>query len=233
MQNAGEPVAKRKEGSFVEYVCPVCGGWEALCAVFPAFLPFVDHLIEHLCFKQLRELSQPFPGASGEALFRNPDTYEVIYTPPGYRPDSPVWRRFLKKGQKLLPQAKAFLPDIADWLEKALASIEELKSIKQSDLLAAEQLVELVKKSPAEFEEQREYLLAHEEKLKDTGMDPKWPKLPGRQASFVAKSVAGARWGLSLSSSREMIRQIRGNPRGPALPSLGIQKEGRWWEPEE
>ena len=233
MQNEGEPVAKRKEGSVVEYVCPVCGGWEALCAVFPAFLPFVDHLIEHLCFKQLRELSQPFPGASGEALFRNPDTYEVIYTPPQYRPDSSAWRQFLKKGQKLLPQAKVFLPDIADWLEKALASIEELKSIKQGDLFAAVQLAELVKKLPPESQEQREYLLRHEEELKDTGMDPKWPKLPGRQASFVAKSMAGARWRLTPSTSREEIRQTRRNPRGPALPSLGIRKEGRWWEPEE
>jgi len=231
MQNEGEPTAKRKEGSFVEYVCPVCGGWEALCAVFPAFLPFVDHLIEHLCRKQLRELSQPFPGASGEALFRNPDTYEVIYAPPEYRPDSLVWRRFLKKGQKLLPQAKVFLPDIADWLEKALASTKQLASIEQSDLLAPERLVELMKKLPPEFQEQREYLLKYEEKLKDTGRDPKWKSEPGEQARFVARSLAGARWGLTPSTSREFIRQATRSLRGSLLESLGLKKEGRWWEP--
>ncbi len=232
MQNEGEPVAKRKEGNLVEYTCPRCGGYD-LQGVFYAFLPFIDHLIGHLCLEQLRELSQPFPGASGEALFRNPDTYEVMHSPPEYRPDSPVWRQFLKKSQKLLPQAKVFLPDVTDWIEKALASIEQLESIKQSDLLAAEQLVELVKKLPAEFEEQREYLLKYEEKLKDTGMDPKWPKLPGRQATFVAESIAGARWRLTPSSSKEMVRQIRRNPRGPTLRSLGIRKERYWWEPEK
>jgi hypothetical protein len=231
MQNEGEPVAKRKEGSFVEYVCPVCGGWDGLCAVFPAFLLFVDHLIGHLCLKELRELSQPFPGASGEALFRNPDTYEVMHSPPEYRPDSLVWRQFLTKGQKLLPQAKVLLPGIADWLEKALASIEQLKSIKQSGLLAAERLVELVKELPAAFQEQREYLLGHEEKLKDTGMDPKWKSKPDEQARFVARSLAGARWGLKPSTSREFIRQATRSPRGSLLESLGLKKEGRWWEP--
>jgi len=105
----------------------------------------------------------------------------VIHGLPEYDPDSPAWKRFLKKGEKLLPQARVFLPDIADWLEKALESIELLNSIAQSDVLVAEQLVNLVQALPAEFQEPRGYLLKHEEKLKDTGMDPKWPRLHGNR----------------------------------------------------
>lgn len=230
MQNEGEPVTKRKEGSFVEYVCPLCGGWDALCAVFPAFLPFIDHLIGDLCLLQLRQLSRPI-NHEGQVWFVNPDTNELIPGLPAYEPDSPSWQRFLKKGEKLLPQAKFFLPDIADWLEKALAPIDRLKSIKQSDLFLAELLVELVKTLPPEFQEQHEYLLRHEEKLKNTGMDPKWKSEPGQQARFIARSLAGARWGLKPSTSREFIRQATRSPRGSVLGSLGFQKEGRWWEP--
>ncbi len=230
MQNDEDTVAKRKEGNFVEYTCRLCGGYD-LQGVFSALLPFIDHLIGHLCLEQIRELSQPFPGASGEALFRNPDTYEVMQAPPEYRPDSPVWRRFLKKGQKLLPQAKVFLPDVADWLEKALASIEQLKSITQSDIFAAEQLVKLVQTLAPEFQEQREYLLSHKEKMEATAMDVKWLTTPGRQAEFVGMCLAGARWNLAPLGSRELIRQIRRNPRGSTLRRLGIRKERYWWEP--
>ena len=230
--NEEEPVAKRIEGNLVEYVCPICGGWDRLCEVYGAFLPFIDHLIRHLGLRQLRELSQPFLGPRDKIWFQNPDTFEVIFGLPEYEPDSPPWQRLLKKGEKLLPQAKVFLPDVADWLERALASIEQLNFIVQSDLLTAGQLVELVKGLPEEFKEQREYLLKYEDKLKDTGMDPKWLKSAGRQASFVAASMAGARWGLSPSTSREFVRQIRRNPRGPTLRALKIVKERYWWEPE-
>jgi len=100
-------------------------------------------------------------------------------------------------------------------------------------MLTAEQVVKLVQTLTPEFQEQREYLLNYEEKLKHTGMDPKWLTGPGRQAGFIARSMAGARWGLSPSSSREMIRQMEQNPRGPSLRKLKIREERRWWEPEE
>jgi hypothetical protein len=232
MQNEEQPVAKRNQANLVEYTCGLCGGYD-LEGVFYTFLPLIDHLIGHLCFEQRRELRQPFPGANHEIWYRNPDTSEVIHGLPEYDPDSPAWKRFLKKGEKLLPQAKVFLPDIADWLEKALESIELLNSIAQSDVLVAEQLVNLVQALPAEFQEPRGYLLKHEEKLKDTGMDPKWPRLPGRQSKFVAESMAGARWRLTPSSSRELVRQIKRNPRGPTLRILKIGQERYWWVPQE
>jgi hypothetical protein len=84
-----------------------------------------------------------------------------------------------------------------------------------------------------EFQEPRDYLLKYEGKLKDTGMDPKWFTGRGRQAGFIARSMAGARWGLSPSSSREMVRQMEQNRRGPSLRKLKIRDERRWWEPEE
>jgi hypothetical protein len=231
MQNEEQPVAKRKQANLVEYTCGRCGGYD-LEGVFYAFLPLVDHLIQHLCLDQLRELSQPFPAANDEAWYRNPDTFEVIPGLPPYEPDSPPWERFLKNGEKLLPQAKVFLPDIAHWLEKALDSIEPLKSIAQSDVLVAEQLPKLLQGLTPEFQEQREYLLKFEEKLKDVGMDSKWPKLPGRQSKFVAESMAGARWKLTASTSRELVRQIRRNPRGPTLRILKIRQERYWWKPQ-
>ncbi len=231
MQYQEEPVAKRTEGNLVEYVCPVCGGWDRLCEVYRAFLPFIDHLIQDLCLKEHPKLQQPF--LVGHYLwFRIPGGDEIIHGLRSYVPNAPEWKVLLEKGEKILPQAKLFLLDIADWLEKALASIEQLNAIVQSDLLVAEQLVELVKGLPDEFHEQREYLLQHEDKLKDTGMDPKWRKSPGRQATFVAGSMAGARWGLTPSTSREFVRQVRRNPRGPRLRTLKIEKERYWWEPE-
>lgn len=232
MQNEEQPVAKRNQANLVEYTCRLCGGYD-LEGVFYAFLPLIDHLIGHLCLEQLRELSQPFPSANHEIWYRNPDKDEVIHGLPEYDPDSPASQRFLKKREKLLPQARVFLPDIADWLEKALGSIEPLNSIAQSDVLVAEQLVNLVQALPAEFQEPRDYLLNHEEKLKDTGMDPKWPKAPGRQSRCVAESMAGSRWRLTPSNSRELVRQIKRNPRGPTLRILKIRQEQYWWEPQE
>jgi hypothetical protein len=232
MQNEEQPIAKRRQGNLVEYICRQCGDYDRE-GVFYAFLPFIDHLIGHLCLEQLRELSQPFHGANDEAWYRNPDTFDVIPGLPLYEPESLPWKRFLKKGEKLLPQAKVFLPDIADWLGKALDSIEPLNSILQSDVLVAEQLIQLSQGLTPEFQEQREYLLKCEEKLKDVGKDPKWPRLRGRQASFVGKSMAGARWKLTPSTSRELVRQIRRNPRGPTLRILNIRQERYWWEPQE
>jgi len=230
MQYEEEPVAKRKEGNLVEYVCPLCGGWDRLCEVYQAFLPFLDHLIQDLCLKEHPKLKRPL--LVGSHLWFQISDRDIIYGLPRYEPNSPEWKRLLEKGEKILPQAKLFLPDIADWLEKALASIEQLNSIVQSDLFTAERLVKLAKGLPEEFKEQRECLLEYEGQLKDTGMDPKWRKSRNRQSVFVAESMAGARWGITPSTSREFIRQIRRNPRGPRLRTLKIAKERYWWEPE-
>jgi hypothetical protein len=95
MQNEENVVAKPKEGSFVEYVCPLCGGWDRLGAVFPAFFPFIDHLIGDLCRLQLRELSQP-TNHDGEVWFIDPDTNDLIPGLPPYKPGSAAWQRFLQ-----------------------------------------------------------------------------------------------------------------------------------------
>lgn len=114
-----------------------------------------------------------------------------------------------------------------------MTSNEDLNSITQSDLIAAGKLVEIVQKLDGEFQEQREYLLSHKQKLEETATDVKWPKRAGRQAEFVATCMAGARWDLAPLGCRELIRKMRINPRGPSLRKLGIQSERYWWEPVE
>ncbi len=232
MQNEFEPVANRNAAGFVHYVCHACGGWYTLVGASDKFLPFIDHLISDLALREHPKLVNP--RLVGEQIwYQLPESNEIICGLPPYDPDSQEWKRLLENGQKILPQARFFLSDIADWLEKALSSLAGLDCIGESNLLMAEQVVKLVQTLTPEFQEQRDYLLNHEEKLKDTGMDPKWLTRPGRQAGFIARSMAGARWGLSPSSSREMIRQMEHNPRGPALRKLKIRDERRWWEPEE
>ena len=232
MQDEFEPVANRNEGGFVQYVCQVCGGYQTLIGASDKFLPFIDHLTRDLALLEHPKLQNPRL-VGDQIWYQFPETNEMLCGLPPYDPESPEWKRLLEKGQKILPQAKFFLLDIADWLEKGLSSLEDLDFISKSDLLTADQLVKLVQALTPEFKEQRGYLLNYEEKLKDTGMDPKWLTGPGRQAGFIARSMAGARWGLSPSSSREMIRQMEQNPRGPSLRKLKIREERRWWEPEE
>ena len=232
MQNEFEPVANRNAAGFVLYVCQVCGGYQTLIGASDKFLPFIDHLIGDLALLEHPKLQNP--RLVGDRIwYQLPETNEIICGLPPYNPDAEAWKRLLENGQKILPQARFFLLDIADWLEKALSSLEGLGCIGTSDVLAAEQVVKLVQTLTTEFQEQRDYLLNYEEKLKETGMDPKWLTGRGRQAGFIARSMAGARWGLSPSSSREMIRQTEQNPRGPSLRKLKIQDERRWWEPEE
>jgi len=232
MQNEFEPVANRNEAGFVQYVCQLCGGYRTLTGASTEFLPFIDHLIGDLALLEHPKLKNPRL-VGDQIWFQLPSTNEMLCGLPPYNADSEEWKRLLDSGRKILPQAQFFLIDIAEWLENALSSLEALNSIAKSDLLAAEEIVKLVRTLPPEFQEQREYLLNYEEKLKDTGMDPKWLTGSGRQAGFIARSMAGARWGLSPSSSREMIRQMEQNPRGPSLRKLKIQDERRWWEPEE
>jgi hypothetical protein len=230
MQNEENGAAKPKEASFGGYVCPLCGGWDGLGEVFPDFLPFIDHLIGDLCLLQRRELSQPKINHDGEVWFINPDTNGLIPGLPAYEPQSAEWHRFLKKGEKILPQAKIFLLDVADWLETALVSIGEIGTIVQSDLLAAGRLIKLLETLAPEFREQREYLLGHVQKMTETATDVKWPRRPGRQFEFVAMCMAGARWNLAPLGSREIIRKFKLNPRGPSLRRLGIQGERYWWK---
>jgi|SRR5215469_3905966 len=160
MQNEEDRVAKRIESNLVEYICPGCGGHLTGDGIFLAFLPFVDHLIRHLCFRELPELSQPFIGntLTGELWFRNPDTDEVIFGLPEYDPGSRVWKRFLKPKEKLLSQAKFFLPDVADWLEGALATVEGLQCLEKSSLFVADQLATFVRAMPPAFDDQKQHL---------------------------------------------------------------------------
>jgi|SRR5215469_3704624 len=232
MQNDFEPVANRDTAGFVFYVCQACGGYQTLIGASDKFLPFIDHLISDLALLEHRKLQNP-RHVGDQIWYQLPETNEIICGLPPYNPDAEEWKRLLEDGRKILPQATFFLLDIADWLEKALSSLEGLDGLGKSDVLTAKQVVKLVQRLTPEFQEQREYLLNYEEKLKDTGMDPKWLTGPGRQAGFIARSMAGARWRLSPSSSREMIRQMEQNPRGPSLRKLKIRKEHRWWEPEE
>ena len=232
MQNEFEPVAKRNAGGVVQYVCQGCGGYQTLIGASDKFLPFIDHLIGDLALLEHPKLQSP-RRVGDQIWYQIPESNELICGLPPYNPASEEWKRLLEDGQKILPQAKFLLLDIADWLEKALASLEGLDSIATSDVLTAERVVQLVRTLMEEFQEQREFLLNYEEKLKDTGMDPKWLTRRGRQAGFIARSMAGARWDLSPSSSREMIRQTEQNPRGPSLRKLKIQGERRWWEPED
>ena len=234
MQNEASRIANRIEGNLVEYICPNCGGYLTGEGIFRAFLPLVDHLITELCLAELRELSQPFIGNSltGGLWFRDPDTGDVVFGLSGYDPDSPEWKRFLKPREKLLPQAKAFLPDIADWLEKALKTIEGLSSLGRSSLFVADRLVSFVRALPPEFADQKEYLRRFEEKLKETGMDTKWEGCSPGRAAFVGASLAGARWDLTPSTSRELVRQERLKLRAERFKKIGIVDPHRWWDPD-
>jgi hypothetical protein len=175
----------------------------------------MDHLIEDLSVLEhpLLKNSRIVGGPLGYDRWYQLPSGEMICGLPRYEPGSPIWAKLLEKGQKILPQAKLFLIDIADWLEKALLSLESLNSITTSSLFAADQLIKAVETLKPEFQEQKDYLSNFPDILRDIGMDPKWLASPGRQAGFIARSFAGARWKLSPSSSREMIRQATKNPR--------------------
>jgi len=111
--------------------------------------------------------------------------------------------------RKIAAEAQVLLIFVADWLQEALATYPELNDITTSNLKVADQLVNLVGKLPEQFAEQRAYFLQYEDRLRDTGMDPKWPRRRGSQVGFIAQSMAGAKWGLSPTSSREYLRQVQ------------------------
>ena len=136
MQNEFEPVAKRDTGGFVQYVCQLCGGYRTLVGASDKFLPFIDHLIRDLALLENPKLNNPRL-VGDQIWYQLPETNEIIWGLPAYDPDSAEWKRLLENGQKILPQARLFLLDIADWLEKALSSLEQISSITTSDLFAA------------------------------------------------------------------------------------------------
>lgn len=243
MENTTETAAKQKTGSFGPYECPVCRPYP-VNHIYSSFLQFIDHLIDHVYrLNHKGQWEHVLLGGSWwyriEAEPGNPATSRLVPELPPYHPNSPAWKDLCLAGnEKILPEARMFLPEVADWLADALATLDELNEISESSVLVADRLVQLVGKLSPQFQERRDYLLKEQAaKLKDTGMDPKWPRSPGQQVRFVAESMASARWGLTPSTSREFIRQERQPQRQSArraeLRRFGFQKEGRWWEPPE
>lgn len=246
MKNKGEAAAKHLEGYFGKYECR----WCRPAAQFDLFLLFIDHLVLHE-YMSKREPPEMPPDMDDslwrhlEAMRRNPGKAAHLVEPlPPYWVSPFAWREPTKgPPPKVFPEQKRFLPYFADWLENALESLPALNNITKSSVLVADQLVDLVKHFPEEFQEQRGYLLRYEATLKDAGMDQRWPPRPGEQSAFVAESMAGARRGLTPSTSREYIRQERKagtskllqlEPGGLSLADADtVRHEGRWWEPQE
>jgi len=101
----------------------------------------------------------------------------------------------------------------------------EINAIVTSDLKVADELVGLAQRLPNNFCAQRDYLLQHRDRLRETGTDPKWPRKAGGQTRLVAESMAGAEWNLTPSTAREFIRQTK--PRKGAMPA----EPQRCWDP--
>jgi hypothetical protein len=216
VENQSENSAKAESEHFGGYECLWCGSPSAegkwiSTRKFIGFIALIDHLIYH----------------HGE----DPKKWEEAGRKQDENPYDPnvFWKTLdqLRHRKGPIQSAKEFLPSIADWLEAALASIPELDNTTEGNLLLANKLAAQVTQLPEMYREQREYLLAHKEQLRDAAMDPKWPHRRGNQSRFVAESVAGAKWGYRTTSSREFIRKER--PRTKS--EIPVQrKEGRWWE---
>jgi hypothetical protein len=123
----------------------------------------------------------------GEVWYQLPGTARLLAGLPNYSPEYPEWKELLEERRKIHPQAELFLPDISDWLEYALISLEELNAIRKSSIITAEILLTLVGTLDKKYEEQKEYLMEQKDKLEQTGIDPKWLAKPGNQARFVAR----------------------------------------------
>jgi hypothetical protein len=199
MKNQEERGAK-EEGEMFWRTCPICLGGNAASPRFKDFLPLMRHMAEHFCDREM------VPSACSNDVLLIPQR---------------------RSKQKFPPKAKLLLAQVADWLEKALNTFQEINSIGTSDVKTADQLVDLTRQLPDQFGEQREYLLKHKDKLRGTGMDPKWWTTPGRQTRFIAEWLAGAEWDLQPSVSREFIRQCK--PRRGARPGMDQQ----WWDPAQ
>lgn len=233
MEHKEEGAANQQEGYVGQYECRWCTGTPEIPAPrFTSFLDLVDHLVQHVYMSRHRR--KPITTNPNARLARGEPPFAAV----PLASHEPKWR------EKILPERKIFLPFIGYWLEWAFVPIPELNSIEESSLLVADRLVSLMRGLPESFQEQRDYVLKHEERLRDTGMDPKWPRTSGTQARFVAESMAGAQWGLTPSSAREYIRREgkrTATPKGREITIDGkaleeaifSQPEGHWWDPGE
>jgi hypothetical protein len=215
MENQEERAAKR-EAKESWRKCPICG------QEFEAFLPLIKH-VEEDCRRESQMVKVEL---GGKDYLAKRIAQEFLPSLQGSGPDRRRGRR--QSGvskRKVADEAKGLLSVVADWLEQALTNFSEINSIVTSDLKVAEELVGLAQRLPDDFREQRDYLLKHQGRLKETGMDPKWPRKAGGQIRFVAESMAGAEWNLSPSTSREFIRLQK--PRRGAIPAV----PQRWWDP--
>ena len=211
MQNQEEKAAKKGAQLFWRK-CPICA------QEFKDFLPPIKHLEEHR-----RRESQPIKielgaddylqKAIAREFFQGTETDKNILRPTGGAAK-----------RKFAADAKGLLVAVADWLQEALMTFSDINSLLTSDVKVAERLAGFASRLPDVFREQRDYLLKHRERLKETGMDPKWPRKAGSQIRFVAESMAGAEWNLTPSTSREFIREHK--PRKSAIPA----QDQRWWE---
>jgi hypothetical protein len=215
MENQEERAAKKKE-ELSWRKCPICG------QEFKDFLPLMKHLEEH---SRLKSQMVKVEFGAKDYLAKKIGQ-EFLSSAQRTKTGSKQGPHDLRSSKrKLADEAKGLLSVVADWIEQALTTFSEINSIVTSDLKVAEELVGLARRLPQNFREQRDYLLTHHERLKETGMDPKWPRKPGSQIRFVAESLAGAEWNLSPSTSREFIRQRRRRKGAtPAVPQ-------RWWDP--
>ena len=211
MQNQEEKAAKKGAQLFWRK-CPICA------QEFKDFLPLIKHLEEHRRRESQRikiELGADdyLQKAIAREFFQGTETNKNILRPTGGAAK-----------RKFAADAKGLLVAVADWLQEALMTFSDINSLLTSDVKVAERLAGFASRLPDVFREQRDYLLKHRERLKETGMDPKWPRKAGSQIRFVAESMAGAEWNLTPSTSREFIREHK--PRKSAIPA----QDQRWWE---
>lgn len=222
MEEQANTTAKGRNKEFWRK-CPICIRNNAVSPDFQEFLPLIKHMEEHL-------QPEPRPVRRASRYITEMDLLAFHY---GFELRETPRR-------KIAREAEGLLVLVSQWLQAALVTCPEINTITTSNLKVADQLMDLVRKLPDEFAEQRAYLLQREERLRDTGMDPKWLRRPGRQVGFVADSMAGAGWDLPPATSREYIR--RNSPRKKSIDSglaasTGLTdeliKEGTWWKPED
>ena len=182
--------------------CPLCGEGGTQSPPLGGFLPLIHHLVEH-------ETGGLRPNSIPIQVWDPLDDFREQIGEPRPVLDAKTCERMLVKA------ARKFLPSIADWLGQALEGLPELAAIQDAGIPTVERLGRLARSLPVQFKEQKTYLLQHEEALRDTGQDPKWPRTMGTQAKFVSESMAGAEWNLSPTTSREYVR--RAKPRARSL----------------
>lgn len=222
MEEQENTAAKKGKVAFWQN-CPICLRNNATSPEFKEFLALIEHMETHLQPELQPVRRKPGAYLTETDLLAFTFRCEILKVP----------RR------KIAPKAQVLLIFVAEWLYEALAKCPEINDILTSNLKVADQLVDLVGKLPEQFAEQRSYFLKYRDRLRETGMDPKWLRRPGGQVTFVAESMAGARWGLSPSSSREYVRQVQPKKKSTS-PTLEMRagltddrvKEGTWWKPD-